>query len=146
ATVLRRRDKTPPEGFPSPAEPPGGGHVPEGTGSGGRALGPERWQALSPYLDHALDLPPGEVASWVASLRADQPDLAADLEKLLEDRLALGRDGFLENASPSPFQPSPLQPSPPGQSPSPQSPSRHLSPPGQSRSQPSPFEASAFSG
>jgi eukaryotic-like serine/threonine-protein kinase len=54
-----------------------------------------RWSALSPYLDRALELSLAERRSWVASLRLEDPALADDLQTLLDDREALSRDGFL---------------------------------------------------
>jgi hypothetical protein len=39
-------------------------------------LSPERWSALSPYLDKALTLSETERAVWLAALRAENPDLA----------------------------------------------------------------------
>jgi serine/threonine protein kinase/tetratricopeptide (TPR) repeat protein len=56
---------------------------------------PDRWRLLSPYLDKALDLEPGERASWLALLRTQDAGLVRDLETLLEDRSRLSRDGFL---------------------------------------------------
>ncbi len=58
----------------------------------------ERWRELSPHLDRAIEMPGDELASWLASLRAEAPELAADLEALLADREALAREGFLEDA------------------------------------------------
>ncbi|MDQ6893871.1 MAG: serine/threonine-protein kinase [Acidobacteriota bacterium] len=58
-------------------------------------MNPERWQVLSPYLDHALELAEGERRSWLDSLRAEIPDVAADLAELLDERNALSREGFL---------------------------------------------------
>jgi len=58
-------------------------------------IDPDHWRALSPHLDHALDLPEEERACWLAGLRAGQPQLAAELEILLRDYRALDREGFL---------------------------------------------------
>jgi eukaryotic-like serine/threonine-protein kinase len=58
-------------------------------------LGPERWRAVSPYLDRALSLSEGDRAALLRSLREQQPALAADLERLLgEHRAAIG-ESFL---------------------------------------------------
>ncbi len=66
----------------------------------------ERWQLLSPYLDRALELAVEERAAWLASLRAEDPALGADVEMLLEERSALSREGFLEEAALRPPAPS----------------------------------------
>jgi serine/threonine-protein kinase len=63
------------------------------------ALSGERWIALSPHLDKALDLPPDERAPWLARVRGDDPELATDLERLLAEREALDRSGFLEGVA-----------------------------------------------
>jgi serine/threonine protein kinase/Tfp pilus assembly protein PilF len=54
-----------------------------------------RWQALSPYLDQALDLSPAERDSWVASLSLVDPALADELRIFVDDQAALSHDGFL---------------------------------------------------
>ena len=59
----------------------------------------DRWRALSPYLDQALELTVDERDPWLASLRRAQPALAADLESLLDERETLDRVGFLEGAA-----------------------------------------------
>jgi eukaryotic-like serine/threonine-protein kinase len=46
-------------------------------------LSEERWKALIPHLDRALDIPPGERLSWLAGLRAEDAALADDLQELL---------------------------------------------------------------
>jgi serine/threonine protein kinase/tetratricopeptide (TPR) repeat protein len=61
-------------------------------------LSNDRWRALSPYLDRALDLSPGEREPWLAGLRLENPGLASDLESLLGEQEALDRDGFLAGA------------------------------------------------
>jgi serine/threonine protein kinase len=60
----------------------------------------DRWRALSPYLDHALDLPGEERAAWLASLHAQDTRLAAQLESLLAEHAALDGSRFLERGSP----------------------------------------------
>jgi serine/threonine protein kinase/Flp pilus assembly protein TadD len=65
-------------------------------------LGRERWQALSPYLEQALELVGDERLAWLESLRAQDPTLAADLRALLAERTALSREGFLEGRAPLP--------------------------------------------
>ena len=59
-------------------------------------LSPERWQAVSPYLDQALEMPEDERAAWLAAFREQNPSLAADLQRLLEEHQSLARKGFLE--------------------------------------------------
>src|SRR5262245_61174786 len=64
-------------------------------------LSPERWRAVSPYLDRALEMTDDELGAWLVTLRADDPTLAADLDGLLAKRDALGRAGFLEDGDPT---------------------------------------------
>ena len=61
-------------------------------------LSPERWKALSPYLDQALEKPEGERAAWLADLREQDPVLGADLEILLEEHRLVVREAFLEES------------------------------------------------
>ena len=63
------------------------------------SLSGERWLALSPLLDEALDLADGERERWLGSIRREQPELAEDLERLLAGHAALNRDRFLEGAA-----------------------------------------------
>lgn len=58
----------------------------------------ERWQALSPLLDRALDLEGEERAAWLQSLRAEDPTLAADLNWLLAGKPAFDLERVLEGA------------------------------------------------
>jgi serine/threonine protein kinase/tetratricopeptide (TPR) repeat protein len=62
-------------------------------------LSPERWEIVSPLLDRALEMAGEERAAWLATLHGDDPALATDLEMLLEERIALSREGFLEEAA-----------------------------------------------
>lgn len=55
----------------------------------------ERWMIVSPALDSALDLPANERAAFLVGLRLHDPQLAADVEALLETHEALDREGFL---------------------------------------------------
>ena len=43
----------------------------------------ERWQRLSPLLDALLELPPGQREEHLAALHREDPDLAAELGRLL---------------------------------------------------------------
>jgi eukaryotic-like serine/threonine-protein kinase len=60
------------------------------------APSPERWQEISPHLDHALSLAEDERAAWLESLRGEKPDLADILQMLLEQHRALAQEHFLE--------------------------------------------------
>jgi len=57
-------------------------------------LNREEWAALSRLLDEALELPPGDRAQWIAERRLENPEMAAELEALL-DREAGIADDFL---------------------------------------------------
>lgn len=70
-------------------------------------LKPEHWQEVSPYLDQVLSLPEDERGTWLESLRAERPDLANLLQKLLQEHRALANEQFLER-SPVPYSESSL--------------------------------------
>jgi eukaryotic-like serine/threonine-protein kinase len=57
-----------------------------------------RWHALWPYLDRAIDLPPERRRGFVDDLRVVDSSLADDLQSLLDQDEAIGRDGFLDSA------------------------------------------------
>src|SRR5262245_2012060 len=57
----------------------------------------KRWHAVSAYLDAVLDLADGERAAWLARLRAQDPQLAAEVETFLEELQTISRDQFLED-------------------------------------------------
>ena len=57
----------------------------------------ERWRAVSPLLDRALELSDAERAAWLERLRRRDPTMADDVESLLERRGATGWDGFLQS-------------------------------------------------
>jgi serine/threonine protein kinase len=59
-------------------------------------LSPDRWQKISPHLDHALSLPEDERAAWLCAFRLANPDLADQLEKLLDEHHSLAQEHFLE--------------------------------------------------
>ncbi|HET8648144.1 MAG TPA: serine/threonine-protein kinase, partial [Vicinamibacteria bacterium] len=65
-------------------------------------LSDERWRELSTHLDRALDLDDEERSAWLASLRAEDGALAADLDALLQAHQALRGEGFLEGAAAAP--------------------------------------------
>ncbi len=54
----------------------------------------ERWKQLSPLLDVLLELAPDARAHRLDALRAEDPEVAAELEKLLA--LEDDSDGFME--------------------------------------------------
>src|SRR5689334_5934415 len=58
----------------------------------------DRWRELSPLLDRAIEMDPAERDSWLESLRSGDPQLAADLEDLLDEHKALSEKSFLEHA------------------------------------------------
>jgi serine/threonine protein kinase len=60
-------------------------------------LNPERWQEISPHLDDALSLSEEDRADWLAAFRAQRPELADLLEKLLQEHRALVDEHFLES-------------------------------------------------
>ena len=55
----------------------------------------DRWQAVSPLLDVALELSGDERVAWLASLRKEDPARADEIAALLEEARALDRKGFL---------------------------------------------------
>jgi hypothetical protein len=59
-------------------------------------LSPERWRRLSPHLDRALAMPAEERIRYLAEVRADDAELADDLEGLLAARSLGNREAFLE--------------------------------------------------
>ena len=67
-------------------------------------LSPERWRAVGPYLDHALDVSNEERAAWLAFVQSQDPVLAADLRDLLAEHDALHESRFLERSVPLPPQ------------------------------------------
>jgi serine/threonine-protein kinase len=74
----------------------------------------DRWRAVSPLLDEALELGVDQQAMWLASLRARDPALADDLRALLAEHQALGASPFLTDAVPVSARPGAV-PSPAGQ-------------------------------
>src|SRR5215471_17377301 len=61
-----------------------------------RPLDPDLWRKLSPYLDEALDIDPEQRPAWLAVLGAKEPEIAADLHMLLDERDAIQDSGFLD--------------------------------------------------
>ena len=60
------------------------------------ALSPDRWQEVSPYLEHALSLPEKERAEWLHSLEGENPEIALLLQSLLQEHAIAAEEGFLE--------------------------------------------------
>jgi eukaryotic-like serine/threonine-protein kinase len=60
-------------------------------------LSPDQWQALSSPLDEALELSDEERPAWFAMLRAENPELAQQLEALLQEHRELSEEGFLDD-------------------------------------------------
>ncbi|MGH9869673.1 MAG: protein kinase domain-containing protein [Candidatus Polarisedimenticolia bacterium] len=60
------------------------------------ALTPERWQAVTPHLERALEMDEADRSTLLTALRERDPVLAEDLESLLEEHRALSADGFLD--------------------------------------------------
>ena len=65
-------------------------------------LGGARWQRARAELDQALDLTGDERQAWLASLRARAPELAADVEQLLDQHQAPTAADFLQEAHGTP--------------------------------------------
>jgi len=63
-------------------------------------LSGERWRFVSPHLDRALELTSEQRVVWLASLRAEDAALAADVEALLEQHGILSEEGFLAGDPP----------------------------------------------
>jgi serine/threonine protein kinase len=64
-----------------------------------RTIDPERWKALSPYLDDALEMASGQREIWLRDLASRHPAIAADLRILLAEYQDLDRAGFLDGTA-----------------------------------------------
>ena len=62
----------------------------------------DRWRALSPLLDRALELSEAERASWLDALRRDAPAWASEIDTMLREADAVERSAYLEHG-PEPF-------------------------------------------
>ena len=60
-----------------------------------KTIDPERWKALSPYLDEVLEIATGQRDPWLTALAQREPSIAADLRILIAEYLDLDRAGFL---------------------------------------------------
>src|SRR4051812_19364027 len=67
------------------------------------ALRKDLWEALYPLLEHALDLPPSERATWLAEQRAKNPTVVGELERLLAAEERLDAEGFLQGSGYAPL-------------------------------------------
>jgi eukaryotic-like serine/threonine-protein kinase len=65
-------------------------------------LSKDRWEAVSPHLDRALEMGPEERRTWIAALRVDDPALASALDTLLKEGNAVDQEGFLQGLPPRP--------------------------------------------
>jgi serine/threonine-protein kinase len=65
-------------------------------------LSDERWLAVSPYLDRALEMTDRERTAWLASLETEGETLAADLRALLQEAEAVRREAYLEDGAVTP--------------------------------------------
>ena len=68
----------------------------------------EHWQAVSPYLEQAIDLPPDQRGAWLDQLRLTNPALAEDVQGLLAEHEELNSKGFLEQEPDRPTSPAAL--------------------------------------
>ena len=62
---------------------------------------PDWWQAVSSYLDQALEMPHEDRVAWLERLREENPVLAARLGALLTEYRVLSQEGFLEQGQPA---------------------------------------------
>jgi eukaryotic-like serine/threonine-protein kinase len=59
-------------------------------------LNPARWQAVSTYLDEALELDDQSREAWLAALVEREPAIAGDVRMLLERHRAVEQERFLD--------------------------------------------------
>jgi serine/threonine protein kinase/tetratricopeptide (TPR) repeat protein len=62
----------------------------------------KRWLRVSRHLDDVLDLAPHERPASIAALRERDPDIATDVEAMLDQHRQLSDEGFLDTAPPKP--------------------------------------------
>src|SRR5579872_2813103 len=70
------------------------------------SISSDRWRQLSPLLDNAIEMDAVERSTWLESLRSEDPDLAADIELLLEEHELLSKECFLDQVAALPPEPS----------------------------------------
>jgi serine/threonine-protein kinase len=63
-------------------------------------IDPQRWAALMPHLDRALELPDDQRDAWLTALAASHPEMAAQLTKLFARYAVLDAERFLERDPP----------------------------------------------
>jgi serine/threonine protein kinase/tetratricopeptide (TPR) repeat protein len=63
----------------------------------------DRWHALSPLLDEAMEMEGEARAAWLASLQSCDPALASQLQTLLAEHDLLSSEQFLEQRAPLPM-------------------------------------------
>src|SRR6185503_20091370 len=63
------------------------------------ALDAQRWRRASPYLDRVLDLAPADREDCLAALRTQNPEVAADVQALLDQHRDLHTERFLEEVA-----------------------------------------------
>ena len=61
-------------------------------------LSPEQWRVLSPYLDRALTLSKEECDLWLQSLQTDNPEIANQIRRLLEEHHAANEEEYLRRS------------------------------------------------
>ena len=62
-------------------------------------LDAQRWRRASPHLDRVLDLAPVDRQACLAALRTADPEVAADVQALLDQHRDLHLERFLEDAA-----------------------------------------------
>ena len=65
-----------------------------------KAFDSGRWLRASRHLDRVLELPAGERGACVEDIRREDPDIATDVEAMLEQHRQLSAEGFLDAAKP----------------------------------------------
>jgi serine/threonine protein kinase/Tfp pilus assembly protein PilF len=61
-------------------------------------ISPDRWRALSPYLDEALDLEADQRTTWLASISVRDAALGGELTTMLAEHEVAHHTGFLDGA------------------------------------------------
>ncbi len=65
-----------------------------------KAFDTKRWLRASQHLDRVLELPADERGACVEDIRRQDPDIATDVEVMLEQHRQLSAEGFLDAATP----------------------------------------------
>ena len=61
-------------------------------------ISPERWRALSPYLDQALELAADQRGDWLRGISARDAALASDLQAMLTQHDVVHEEKFMDRA------------------------------------------------